>query len=413
MSRVSPFYKKKFGDVEIMHPQKIVIAATEIGTGGLGSYLMTVGKGLTSRGHDIHLVATNVRGDLFDQMKAFVPCYDLTTIPLSAKKVFAAADIVNHISPDILLMNNCSLLHYALPLVRTETKPVVVLHSDDARFYKVAVSFGGRIFRWIAPTEGVADTCKAYLTFKQRQRVQRIPHGVQNRMFYPDGQIEEKRAGNICFVGYIAENKGADLLPAIFMKVLAEYQDARLTVIGHGPLEQYLKERFAENGILGKCIFTGLISCEEVAAALRTCSVLLLPTRIEGFGLSIVEAMMSGLVPVISRLTGVTDEIIHDGTTGMLVNPNDTDGFATAIIELLRNPERLKAMSASARTIAIQRYPAEKMLDRYEALFAEDDDRGRISSRGTFGWFNETVGEVLRRGVDRRWLMNRALELWR
>jgi glycosyltransferase involved in cell wall biosynthesis len=396
-----------------MQRKKIVIAATEVSTGGMGSYHITVGRGLALRGHEIHLVATNVRGDLFEQMGAFVPCYDLTTIPLSAKKVIAAADIVNQISPDVLLLNNCSLMHYALPLVRPETKPVAVLHSDDVRFYKIAVSFGRRIFRWVTPTLGLAETCREYLSPEQRQSVRTIPHGVQERIFYSDGTAVKQKPGNICFVGHIAENKGADLLPDIFLKVLAEYREARMTIVGRGPLEKYLKERFGENGILGKCTFTGAISREEVAAVLRKCSMLLLPTRIEGFGLSVVEAMMSGVVPIISRLKGITDEIVDDGATGVLVQPNDTTAFAAAMVELLKNPKKLRAMSASARETAVQRYSAEKMLDGYEALFAENDDREKISSPSTLGWLNETFREVLKRGVDRRWLINRALELWK
>jgi glycosyltransferase involved in cell wall biosynthesis len=393
--------------------QKIVIATPDMSTGGLGSYLMTLGTGLTSRGHDIYLVATNVRGDLFDQMETYVPCHDLAMLPLSGKKVFTAAELVNRIAPDILLLNNCSLMHYALPLIRPETKPVAVLHSDDMRFYKVAVSFGRRIFRWVTPTRGLAETCKEYLSPKQWQSVRTIPHGIHGIHFYSDGAGVKQGTGNICFVGHIAENKGADLLPDIFLKVLAGYRDARLTIVGDGPLERDLKERFGENGTLGKCIFTGSVSRKEVAAVLKKCSILLLPTRIEGFGLILVEAMMSGVVPVVARLKGVTDEIVDDGTTGMLVQHDDTTAFAAAIVELLKNPAKLRAMSASGRATAVQRYSAEKMLDRYEALFSEDDDRREITSRSAFGWLNEAFGEVLRRGVDRRWLMNRALEIWR
>jgi hypothetical protein len=53
------------------------------------------------------------------------------------------------------------------------------------------------------------------------------------------------------------------------------------------------------------------------------------------------------------------------------------------------------------------------MIDAYEGLFAEDDDRGEIPCRGTLGWIIETIGELLNRRVDRKWLARRAMDLWR
>ena len=396
-----------------MYHKRIVIAATEISTGGLGSYLMTLVRGLKSRGWSVHLLATNERGDLFEHMRKSVTCYDRSALPLSVRKVLTAAELVNSKSPDILLLNNCSLMHYALPLIRTKTKPVAVLHSDDEQFYKTAAFFERKLFRWIAPTQGVADRCKSYLQPKQRQSVRTILHGINNEIFYSGEREAQRISGNICFIGFIAENKGADLLPDIFHKVINTHEDSRLTVVGKGPLKQRLQKIFSENGTLKKCIFAGSIKHEYVGKFLRNADIFLCPTRIEGFGLSVVEAMMSGAVPVVSRIKGVTDDIVDDGVNGLLVEPDDTEGFADAIICLLNSPEKLISMSAAARETAVRRYSAERMIDAYEGLFAEDDDREKILCRGTLGWIIETMGEVINRGIDRKWLVRRALELWK
>ena len=396
-----------------MKSQKIIIATTEISIGGLGSYLMTLIGGLKSRGWDVHLMVTNGSGSLFERMTNFAICHDLSAQHLSSKKIFRAAELVNKISPDILLMNNCSLMHYTLPLIMKTTKPIAVLHSDDMRFYKTAAFFSKRIFRWIAPTQGVADRCRTYLGQELRKRVRITPHGIDNKLFKVNGKRKKKISGNICFVGYIAENKGADLLPEILLTVSKAYQDVRLTIAGYGPLEEVLKKRCKANGTLHKCFFTGAVNQEKVAAILRDSDILLLPTRIEGFGLSIVEAMMSGAVPVVTRIKGITDDIVSDGMTGLLVEPNDTEGFAGAVAGLLKNPERLVLMSNAARETAASRYSSKKMLDAYEALFAEEDDRERIPCRGSLGWFGETIGEKIKQGIDRQWLSNRAKEIWK
>lgn len=379
-----------------LKPNNILIATTNFNTGGLGSYLVTLAMGLKTCGWTVHLLVTNVRGDLFDRMKRSVECHDLSEQQLSRNKILKAAELVDSLSPDILLMNNCPLMHYALPLIKTRTKPIAVLHSDDKRFYKTAALFEKRIFRWIAPTQGVAERCMTYLSPALKERVRTIPHGINEKEFYRSTREDTKVRGNICFVGYIAENKGADLLPDIINRVSKEYPDARWTIVGYGPLEQTLKRRCEENGTLHKCIFTGAVEREKVAAILIESDILLLPTRIEGFGLSIVEAMMSGAVPVVSRIKGVTDDIVSDGITGMLIEPDDTEGFADAIVSLLKNSEKLILMSNAARETAVSMYSSETMIDAYETLFAEEDDRQKSKHKNKVGWLAELLPEVLR-----------------
>lgn len=80
------------------------------------------------------MLVTNARGDHFDEMKRSFYCHDLSDVALSPKKVFMASDLANSIMPDIILMNNCALMHYALPLIEPTIKTISVLHSDDSRF---------------------------------------------------------------------------------------------------------------------------------------------------------------------------------------------------------------------------------------------------------------------------------------
>lgn len=365
-----------------------------------------------SGGWSVDLLVTNERGDLFANLSKFVTAYDLSVVPLSPKKVLNTAKLINNISPDILLLNNCSLMHYALPLINPGTKPVAVLHSDDERFYKTAAFFGKNIFRWVAPTQGVACRFMSYLQALQRDRVRLIHHGVNNEMYYPP-QGAKKITGNVCFVGFLGENKGVELLPDIFHKVVKKFEDARLTVIGDGPLKERLQIMFSQNGMLKNCTFTGRMERETAAGILRNMDILLLPTRLEGFGFSIVEAMMSGVVPVVSRIKGVTDDIVDEGVNGLLVAREDTEGFASAITCLLNNHEKLISMSMAARETAVRRYSAERMINSYESLFAEADDREETNGQWTPGWIIETIREVIDRRIDRKWFVRRVKDLWR
>lgn len=127
---------------------KILLAATELNRiGGMASHLQHTAVGLKKRGWEVHCMASNVRGDFFEEMNKNFTCYDLSSVPLSPNKVFMAADLVNSFAPDIVMLNNCALMNYALPLIDPLAKPIAVLHSDDSRFYAIASLFPNRIFR--------------------------------------------------------------------------------------------------------------------------------------------------------------------------------------------------------------------------------------------------------------------------
>ena len=385
----------------IKNRPKVVLAAPSINAiGGIEIYIQNLITGLVSRQWNVQFVATNERGNFYAALSETVPCHDLSLVPLSVNKVSIAADLINAISPDILLLNNCSLLHYALPMLERTIKPVVVLHSDDQRFYRIATSFSRRVFRWVAPTEGLAGNCKKYLAPELWDRIRIIPHGIKGDIFHPGERNYDDPSIRITFLGFVAENKGADILPSILSRVVCEYPNFRCTVIGYGPLLEDIARSFSNRGVADRCFFTGALDSRAVSEILRNTDIFLLPTRIEGFGISIVEAMMSGAVPIVSRLNGVTDNIVEDGRNGFLVEPDDVQGFAHAIVYLACQRGGLKSMSKAAHATAIDKFSSARMISSYESLFAEEDNRESLTRRGTFGWIGETLKEVTKKDVD-------------
>ena len=268
-----------------MISRKIIIASTDITTGGLGSYLMTLMEELKSRGWEVHLLVTNARGDHFDELKRTFHCHDLSEVALSPKKVFMAAELANSIMPDVILMNNCALMHYALPLIDPMVKTISVLHSDDSRFYAVAALISGRIFRWIAPTVGLSTRFQRFVDERFHQRIRIIPHGINGIRFSPNSTKNHGSARQILFVGFLGESKGADLLPDIFQKVAALIPDSFLTIIGDGPLRVHLDAEFRKRGLQKRILMQGATSLDKTAKIMRASHLLLLPTNLEGFGI--------------------------------------------------------------------------------------------------------------------------------
>jgi glycosyltransferase involved in cell wall biosynthesis len=183
--------------------------------------------------------------------------------------------------------------------------------------------------------------------------------------------------------------------------------------VGDGPLRSHLEKYFRDTKLYDRCEFVGAVSRDTVASYLRRSDIFLLPTNLEGFGLAIVEAMMSGAVPVVSRLPGIVDQIIDDEESGILVDRGHSIGFAESIIRLLKDPVTLRSMSKMAREKAVKSFSLARMLDSYEVLFNQSDDRRIMPKRRALGWMGEVSREILRKRVDRTWLINRMREFVR
>ena len=367
--------------------------------GGLKTYLTTVINGFSQCGWELHLLITDEINPNFDDIQSMCTCHDISSTPQSWKKVRLAADLVNKISPSVLLMNHCSLMHYTLPLIEKRIKPVAVLHSNDFRFYFTATKFKSRIFRWITPSQKLADTCQKHIGHKYQSKVRLIPHGIDAADFFysPDKFEIMPSIWKIAYVASIDKHKGADILPDIIKLIANERSNIHVYIIGDGPYKELIENKFKENNLSEKCTFTGAVSHKQVAQYLLESHIFLLPTNLEGFGLSIIEAMMSGTIPVVSRLQGITDGIIEDGITGLLVEPKDINGFAHAVIELMGNEKRMIKIATLAREMAIKNFTQEVMLNAYKNVFSEKDDRGKNRQAGIFGWFLESSTEMLRK----------------
>lgn len=131
-------------------------------------------------------------------------------------------------------------------------------------------------------------------------------------------------------------------------------------------------ERRARKGVAAGDII--LISRESSSATInalqRASAVILQKSLREGFGLTVAEAMWKARPVVASRVGGIPLQMV-DGQTGMLVEPEDIDGAAAAVVRLLKNPEVAAAMGAAGRERVRERFLITRMLHDYLEIFAE------------------------------------------
>jgi len=151
-------------------------------------------------------------------------------------------------------------------------------------------------------------------------------------------------------------------------KVSKIFKDMTLTLIGEGSrLEQY-KASVADFGLKDRVEFTGWLSNREIQKLVAQSNLGLFPSRIESFGLSVVEAMAAGL-PIVAASGGAIPENIKEGVTGILVPVNNADALTKAIISALENPQRAESLAKAAKMEVQKKFIWDKTADSVINLY--------------------------------------------
>jgi glycosyltransferase involved in cell wall biosynthesis len=198
------------------------------------------------------------------------------------------------------------------------------------------------------------------------ERIRVIQNGVRLPAG-PGGPPAEEPA--VLALGSLAPKKGFDVLLHAFRLVHRRLPGARLTLAGDGPEGPRLRELARALGIGAAVEFPGLVTGEAKAALLDRARLCVSSSRREPFSNANLEAMAAGR-PVVATRVGGNVEIVEDEVTGLLVEPEDAEGMAKAILRLLEDP-RLAAVLGRASRQRAERFAWEGMVDRYEALYRE------------------------------------------
>jgi glycosyltransferase involved in cell wall biosynthesis len=163
-------------------------------------------------------------------------------------------------------------------------------------------------------------------------------------------------------VSRLTEQKGIDIAIRTLPRLP---DDTALVVLGDGPERPALTRLARELGVERRVFLLGRVP--DVAAWLGRATVFVHPARWEGFGLSVLEAMLAGL-PVVASNVSSLPELVRDGASGLLVPPNDVGALAAAIAGALERPELGAAALSRARSKFSVARMAERTLTLYERL---------------------------------------------
>ncbi|WP_433187178.1 glycosyltransferase [Actinoallomurus sp. CA-150999] len=167
--------------------------------------------------------------------------------------------------------------------------------------------------------------------------------------------------------GRLAFEKGQDMLLEAWAEIAPRHPSWRLRLYGSGPDEDALRRQAAEAGVSDSVEFAGPTS--DIETALTGASIFALPSREEGFPMSVIEAMAYGLPTVAFDCAPGIRELLTDGHDGLIVAPGNTTEFAAALDRLIRDAALRDSLAEAARE-SVRRYEPDTVLDRWERQFA-------------------------------------------
>jgi glycosyltransferase involved in cell wall biosynthesis len=260
--------------------------------------------------------------------------------------------------------------------------------------------------------------CSEYIT---KKIIDRFPQFESRCVTVPNSaQVVEESdrgvtdPGYVLFVGRVSPEKGVHDLVKAFREVLRSFPNARLHIVGDtgsvpyeyliglsddphvtdlrifygkeldGRKDPYLGflEREAGEELGKRIIFEGGMPHSTLDGFYGRAALLVNPSLSESFGITPIEAMMCGVPVVATRVGGMTYTVDH-GVTGLLVEPADSRALASAICEVLGDPERGRRMGEAGRERAIAKFSWEKtteiLLDHFHRIVREE---GRTKTHG-------------------------------
>lgn len=191
------------------------------------------------------------------------------------------------------------------------------------------------------------------------------------------------RRSDILIVGRLVKGegmKGHDRLIEVMPDVVRATSDARLIVVGTGDNLDFYRNLANEKGVADHVVFAGFLQDEELAELYRRCGVFAMPSRQEGFGLVYLEAMRAGL-PCVASNCDAAQEIVVDGETGYLVNPDDRVALTSVLTRLLNDDALRRKLGDKGRARFLSQFTEEHFQMRFWKILQEAFSLGADARR--------------------------------
>jgi glycosyltransferase involved in cell wall biosynthesis len=184
--------------------------------------------------------------------------------------------------------------------------------------------------------------------------------------------VEPPGRPRLLFIGQLTPRKGYDLLVRALPAVLQAHPTAVVGIVsGLNPADRAAMEQMAaELGVAHAVQFLGRVDDAHLVNLFRTSDLYVTPTRYEGFGLTLLEAMAAGC-PIVTSDIPVVNEIVRHGVNGWLTRYDDPAALAAGIIHLLGEPELRASLVRAGERVLQERFDEAVLIERIETAYRQ------------------------------------------
>jgi glycosyltransferase involved in cell wall biosynthesis len=377
---------------------RVLQILTRLAVRGVPRHVLDLSAGLRERGHQVEVIAGRSEpgeGGLWEEARqrgipaTYLPSLRRALSPAADAAAFAGLyrliararpDVAHtHISKAGVLGRLAARLAGVPAVLHTYHGQVEELEGNSlkSRFLRAGERLVARRTDALIAVSGETAAGLRALGLGRADQYRVIRNGIDLERFAPDQGVLPVALPGSPLLGAVASftpEKGLDLLLQALPGLSAHYPQLRLCLVGDGPLRPALEAQARTLGLAERVHFAG--NAPDVRPYLLAFDLLVVPSRREGQGRVLMEAMALGR-PVLAARVGGIPELVRHGHSGWLVPPGDPSALAQAIADLLGDPPRRAALAREGRARAGREFGLEAMVRQVEELYLEVLARSR------------------------------------
>jgi glycosyltransferase involved in cell wall biosynthesis len=340
-----------------------------VGGGAERSYL-NLANGFHQAGYQVDLILKQAIGEYLSQVPRGINLVDLKASRM-ARTLPGLIRYLQTRRPRVLIAG-LELTHMIALIAQAvsgvSTKVIVTLNSvisQEGHFYLPTRSIW--VQKFAIEEEGISPEKIVVIPNRHASRSPAQPTDGTRVRYRKEIGLDD---GGILVlsVGRLAEQKGHIYLLEAIPAIVEQFPETVFAIAGEGSQRAELEARSEQLGISQSVRFLGTRS--DIPELLQMADIFVLPSLWEGFPIALLEAMEAGLPVIATRVEGV-EEIIVDGSNGLLLPPGDPKALQFALQRMLAQPDLRVNLGAAGKTLVKGTFRLDQMGRRYEGLFLQ------------------------------------------